>query len=287
MPLRRNPTLRQRRLGTELRKMREQAGLGGSQLARALGLNPTQVTQMESAKIGVSAARLRTVAAACSCANQPLIDALADMAVERNKGWWEEYRGVLPTDFLEVAEMEAHAYKLYTWATTYIPGLQQTGSYASAVFARITPPLPRHDIAVRTEFRVQRQHVVRSGRTPYVSFIHEAALRMQFGGPRVLADQLDSLIEDSEKQAISVRVVPFDMDTFPGAGENIMFSEGRVPELATLQMDTAQGVLFFDSPADLASHRATFSRLDSIALSEDESREFVRTLSGEMKGKYE
>ncbi|MFI9330561.1 Scr1 family TA system antitoxin-like transcriptional regulator [Kitasatospora sp. NPDC052868] len=52
-------------------------------------------------------------------------------------------------------------------------------------------------------------------------------------------------------------------------------------------MDTAQGVLFFGSPADLASHRATFARLDSIALSEDESREFVRTLSGEMKGKYE
>ncbi|TYC72812.1 XRE family transcriptional regulator [Streptomyces sp. CB01881] len=287
MPPRPNPTLRQRRLGTELRRMREQAGLGGTQLARTLGMSPAQVTQMETGKIGISADRLRTIAAACKCANQPLVDALAGLAATRGKGWWEEYRGVLPTDFLEVAEMEAHSHELYTWATTYIPGLQQTSAYASAVFARITPPLPRHDIDVRTAFRVQRQHVVRSGKTPYVSFIHEAALRMQFGGPKVLADQLGSLIEDSAQPEISVRVVPFDMDTFPGAGENIMFAEGPVPELATLQMDTAQGVLFFDSPADLASHRTTFARLNSLALSEDDSRKFIRSLEDEMKGKYE
>ncbi|MGW4897881.1 helix-turn-helix domain-containing protein [Kitasatospora sp. NPDC004240] len=287
MPGRRNPTLRQRRLGAELRRMREQAGLGGSELARMLGVSPAQVTQLENGKSSVTMDRLRSIAAACKCTNQPLIAALSDMIASREKGWWEAYRGVLPMDFLEVAEMEAHAHRLYTWATTYIPGLQQTGAYASAVFSRITPPLPRHDIQVRTKFRVERQNVIRSGGTPYVSFIHEAALRMQFGGPRVLADQLDSLVEDSAKRAVSVRVIPFDLDTFPGAGENIMFAEGPVPELATLQMDSAQGVLFFDSPADLASHRATFARMDTLALPDDESRKFIQSISDELKGRYE
>ncbi|MEU1423122.1 helix-turn-helix transcriptional regulator [Kitasatospora sp. NPDC005751] len=287
MPGRQSPTLRQRRLGAELRRMREQAGLGGSQLSRVLGVSAAQVTQMENGKSSVSAERLQTIAAGCKCTNQPLIDALADLIAARGKGWWEEYRGVLSTDFLEVAEMESTAQKLYTWATTYVPGLQQTQAYASAVFARVSPPLPPRDIELRTAFRVQRQHAIRSSGTPYVSFIHEAALRMQFGGPRVLAAQLGSLIEDSERRTCSLRVVPFDMDTFPGAGENIMFAEGPVPELATLQMDTAQGVLFFDSPADLASHRATFARLDSLALSDDDSRKFIRSIRDEMKGRYE
>ncbi|MGV9271679.1 helix-turn-helix domain-containing protein [Kitasatospora sp. NPDC003701] len=129
MPGRHSPTLRQRRLGAELRRMREQAGLGGSQLARTLGVSPAQVTQMENGKSSVSLDRLQTVAAACKCTNQALINALADIITARGKGWWEEYRGVLPTDFLEVAEMEATAQKLYTWATTYIPGLQQTKTY--------------------------------------------------------------------------------------------------------------------------------------------------------------
>ncbi|WP_405360672.1 helix-turn-helix transcriptional regulator [Kitasatospora sp. NBC_00085] len=281
MPLRRNPTLRQRRLGTELRKMREQAGLGGSQLARALGLNPTQVTQMESAKIGVSAERLRTVAAACSCSNQALIDALADMAVERSKCWWEEFRGALSADFIEVAEMEGHARRLITSTSTYIPGLLQTSAYASAVFSRIYPPLPAHDIDVRATFRMRRQRVVRSDGTPYRAFIHEAALRMQFGGAEVLADQLASLIADSEAPGISVRVVSFDTDTFPGSSENLTYAEGPVPELDTVHMDISHGGQFFDFQAHLESYRAIFERIDLVALSEEESRDLMRRIKTE------
>ncbi|MFG2846130.1 helix-turn-helix domain-containing protein [Kitasatospora sp. NPDC048296] len=286
MALRPNPTLRQRRVGTELRRMREQAGLSGSQLARQLSIHAAQVTQMETGKSGISVERLRTIAAACMCTNQPLIDALANMTSERGKGWWEDYRGTLSIDFLDIAELEANARSISTWATTYIPGLQQTEDYASAVFSRSAPGIPSHDLDARTSFRMRRKEAVRQGGMPYVSFIHEAALRMQFGGPRVLADQLDHLINDSLAGRISVRVVPFDLDTFPGGGENIMFVEGPVPELATLQMDTAVGCLFFDSQASMARHQGVFELLDSSALSEAKSREFIRSIGDEMRGKY-
>lgn len=286
MPPRSNPTLRQRRLGTELRRMREQAGFGGSELGRLVGMSPAQVTQMESGRIGISVERLHTIAAACTCANRPLINALAGMIAERGKGWWEEYREVLTADFLEVAEIESFATALSTCTTTYIPGLLQTGAYASAVFTRVYPPLPRKDIDVRTAFRVQRQQLVRSGKTALRAFIHEAALRMQFGGPEVLADQLDALVEDSAQTGISIRVVPFAVDTFPGASENLTFAAGPVPELDTVQMDVAHGVLFFDAPADLAKHRAIFDRMDSIALSEEGSRDFIRSIKKEVEDRY-
>lgn len=286
MPLRSNPTLRQRRLGAELRRMREQAELGGSQLARTLGISPGQMTQMEKAKIGVSPERLRTLASACNCVNQPLINALVDMALEREKGWWEKYRGTLTIDFLEVAELENRAKRLTICTTTYVPGLLQTSGYASAVFARIFPPLPPQDIETRTAFRIKRQEVVRSGAIPLQVFIHEAALRMQFGGLKVLVDQLGSLIDDSEQPGISVRVVPFAVDTFPGSGENLTFAEGPVRELDTIQMDVAQGALFFDSPADLAKHRAIFARLDSTALSEEGSRDFIRSVMEDVNRTY-
>ncbi|WP_406098005.1 helix-turn-helix domain-containing protein [Kitasatospora purpeofusca] len=286
MPLRRDPTLRQRRLGAEMRKMREQAGLGGSQLARALGLNPTQVTQMETGRIGVSADRLRTVAAACDCRNATLVDALAEMAVERAKGWWEEYRGVLATDFLEVAEVEGHARKLYTCTTTYIPGLLQTREYASAVFARATPLPTAQDIALRTDFRMRRQRILDAQKVPYLAFIHEAALRMQFGGPRILVDQLAALIEASAAPGISIRVMPFSADTFPGSSENLTFAEGATPELDTVQMDVAHAVQFFDSSAHLASYRSVFARLEAATLAEGESRELIRSVMKEVEGRH-
>ncbi|MFD8708684.1 helix-turn-helix domain-containing protein [Kitasatospora sp. NPDC059648] len=279
-----NPTLRQRRLGAELRRMREQAGFGGSQLGRAVGMNPAQVTQMESGKIGISVERLRTIAATCMCVNQPLIDALADIITDRGKStWWEEYRDTLDADFLEVAELESGARKLTTYTTSFIPGLLQTGAYATALFAQTYPPLPHHEIDLRTAFRMQRQRVVRSGVAPYTAFIHQAALHMQFGGPRVLTEQLKALAIDSEHPSISVRVVPFSAGVVPSPSENFTYAEGPIPELDTAQMDTGHGIHLFDAPAHLARFRALITQMDSTALPEEDSRELIRSVMKEME----
>ncbi|MEU6966885.1 helix-turn-helix transcriptional regulator [Kitasatospora aureofaciens] len=284
MALRSNPTLRQRRLGAELRRMREQAGLGGSQLARALGINPAHVTQMESGKTGISVERLRTIAALCMCVNEPLIEALAEIITDRDKGgWWEEYRGRLSQHFLEMAELEHGAHGLSTYTMAFIPGLLQTTAYASAVFARGFPRLPQHEVDLRTAFRIQRQHVVRSGRTPYSAYIHEAALRMQFSGPEVQAEQLGSLIEDSERPTISIRVVLFDVDTLPVNHENFTYLEGPIPELDTAQMDSGLDSMLYDAPAHTAQFRSLLKRIESAALSEQESREFIQSIKKDME----
>ncbi|WP_101380619.1 helix-turn-helix transcriptional regulator [Kitasatospora sp. GP30] len=281
-----NPTLRQRRLGAELRRMREQAGFGGSELGRAVGMNPAQVTQMESGKIGISVERLRTIAATCMCVNEPLIDALAEIITERGKsGWWEEYRDVLATDFLEVAELEGSARTLTGYTTSFIPGLLQTGSYSSALFAQTYPPLPHHEIDLRTAFRMQRQRVVRSGAKPYTVFVHEAALHMQFGGPKVLTEQLAALVIDSELPNVSLRVVPFSAGVVPSPSENFTLAAGPIPELDTAQMDTGHGNQYFDAPAHLARFRALVSQMNGTALSEDDARELIRSVKEQMEHK--
>ncbi|MFD8782288.1 helix-turn-helix domain-containing protein [Kitasatospora sp. NPDC059599] len=286
MPLRREPTLRQRRLGTEMRRMREQAGLGGSQLARILGLNPTQVTQMETGRIGVSAERLRTVASACSCSDRPLIDALAEMAVERRKGWWEDSRGAVSSDLLDLAELEDSATRLTAYTITFVPGLLQTDAYAASVFARAIPPLPHHEVDVRLRFRMNRQRVIHPGGAPYLAFIHEAALRMQFSGPKVLAEQLEALIGHSETPEISIRAVPFDIESLPGPSENFIYAEGPVPELDSVQIDTTHNSLILESPAPLASYREILARMASVALSEEGSRDFIRRIKKETESKH-
>ncbi|MFJ3787943.1 helix-turn-helix domain-containing protein [Kitasatospora sp. NPDC090091] len=277
-----NPTIRQRRLGAELRRMREQAGFGGSQLGRAVGMNPAQVTQMESGKIGISVERLRAIATTCMCVNEPLISALADIITERGKpGWWEEYREALATDFLDVAELEGHARRLATYTTTFIPGLLQTGAYASSLFAQAYPPLLRHEVDLRTAFRMQRQRVVRSGVTPYSAFIHEAALRMQFSGPKIHAEQLDALVLDSTQPTISVRVVPFGAESVPSPSENFTYAQGPITELDAAQMDTGHGGQLFDTPAHLARFRALLAQMDATALSEEKSRDLIQSIKEE------
>ncbi|MFJ9838941.1 helix-turn-helix domain-containing protein [Kitasatospora sp. NPDC101155] len=287
MALRSNPTLRQRRLGAELRRMREQAGLGGSQLARALGINPAHVTQMESGKTGISVERLRTIAALCMCVNEPLIDALADIITDRDKGsWWEGYRGRLSQDFLEVAEIEGHARGISAYTMAFIHGLLQTNAYASAIFARSYPRLPDHEVDLRAAFRLGRQHIVRSESTPFAAYIHEAALRMQFSGAKVQAEQLGALLEASERPNISIRVVLFDVDAIPLPNENFTYVEGPIRELDTVQADSGVGNLLFDAPAHTARFRSLLAQIGSAALSEEESREFIRSIKKDMESKY-
>lgn len=266
--------------------MREQVGFGGSELGRLVGMSPAQVTQMEAGKIGISVERLRTIAATCMCVNEPLIAALSDIITEREKpGWWEEYRGTLSEDFVNVAEFEGQARRLTTYSMAFIPGLLQTGSYSSAVFSQTFPPLPRHEIDLRTAFRMQRQRIVRSGTTPYSAFIHEAALRMQFSGPTVLAEQLGVLIEDSEQANVSIRVVPFNVSAMPSSSGTFTYAEGPIPELDAAQVDTSLGCRIFDAPAHVARFRSLLARFESRALSEEESRDFIGSVMKEMESK--
>ncbi len=135
MPPRRQPTARQARLGIELRKLREAAGLEATEAASLLGVNSVQMSQIESGIAGVSEERLRRLAAHYSCSDEELISSLVKMATDRTHGWWEEHRGHLPTPFLDLAELEHHATFLREVQFLYIPGPLQTENYARAVFS--------------------------------------------------------------------------------------------------------------------------------------------------------
>ncbi|GAA1991043.1 helix-turn-helix domain-containing protein [Kitasatospora viridis] len=281
-----SPTLRQRRLGVELRRMREQAGLGSSELARLLGIAPAQITQIETAKSGISVDRLYSIADSCMCTNEPLVSALAEIITDRRKSsWWEEYQGILSSQVLDIAELEEHATALSCFALAFIPGLLQTRPYATALFTQTLLPLPQLEVDHRTAFRLRRQQVIRSGATPCSVFMYEAALRSHVGGRPVLLDQLSSLLEDSEHPGISIRIVPFDAAVFPIPSQDLAYMAGPVPELDTVQVDQVDSSRLVDSPAQLGLYRAALARLSSSALSESASRDFISSVMKEMQGR--
>src|SRR2546422_10485526 len=67
MPPRTNPTARQERLGAELRKMREAAGVTAREAAGLLGSGPTQISHIEAGRFGISEDRIRRLAAHYAC----------------------------------------------------------------------------------------------------------------------------------------------------------------------------------------------------------------------------
>ncbi|MDG4858507.1 helix-turn-helix transcriptional regulator [Streptomyces sp. T-3] len=283
MPPRSTPTERQRRLGAELRKMRVAAGMTTEFAAGLLGVPRTNVPNMESGRSGISADRVRTLACNYGCPDQALVDALADMATEREKGWWETYRGQLPVSFLDIAEMEWHATRLRIALTVHMPGILQTEEHARAVFEAVIPRLPAADIDVRVAHRMERQQVLERSEPPSVDVIvHEAALRMQFGGPGVARRQLERLLQLSERDTIALHVIPFTAGSFPGAGQSVIYAQASVPPLDTVELDSTHGAEFIDTEMQLQKYRAQLDAMESVALAPAASRDFIRTLANDL-----
>ncbi|MFD4262706.1 helix-turn-helix domain-containing protein [Streptomyces sp. NPDC058534] len=279
MPVRSNPTARQLRFGAELRKLRERAGLTSTEAARLLGIKQAQVSNMETGRLPVSADRVRTLACQYDCPDKDLVDALAGMTGERRRGWWEEYRDILPSGLLDLAELERHGTALRTAHTSGIPGLLQTLDHAREVFHQVVPDLSPPEVEHRASFRIKRQAVLfRKDPIPYRAIIHEAALRMRFGGRDVSRRQLGHLLKMSEHPNISIHVIPFDAGGYPGAGQPIYYVHGPVPPLDTVQLDQSHGIALLDAQSQLDKYRKVLDRLLTLSLIELESRALIHRI---------
>ncbi|MFJ9040340.1 DUF5753 domain-containing protein [Streptomyces sp. NPDC102406] len=205
------------------------------------------------------------------------------MAGERARGWWEEYRELLPAGLLDLAEVEHHATRLRTAVTVHIPGLFQTAEYARAVFRQAVPELPPPDVEHRVSFRVKRQAVLfRDPPTPQQVIIHEAALRMRFGGPKITSAQLRYVLELSEREHITVRVLPFAAETLPGSGHGFFYFEGPVPQLDTVNLDQSHGPVFLDAEAQLHRYRVLLDRMETASLSPVKSQDLIHGIVQEL-----
>ncbi|WP_329456000.1 helix-turn-helix domain-containing protein [Streptomyces sp. NBC_01497] len=282
MPQRTTPTQRQRRLGSELRRIRTAAGMSAEIAAGLLGVDRGKISNMESGIRGISADRLRTLACNCDVTDTQYVDALVELA-QSATGWWESYRGILSGGLLDIAELEWHARRIFTVQTVHVPGLLQTEDYARSVFDSVLPPLSRQEVELRVRNRLERQRVLDAEiARPYDGYVHEAALLMQFGGRRVAHEQLDHLCAATERDHVSLRVIPFAAGAFPGAGHALLYAEGAVSELDTAQVDTAHGAEFVHAEAQLAKYRAHLAWMDQHCLSVSKSLDLVHRIAKQL-----
>ncbi|WP_181802435.1 helix-turn-helix domain-containing protein [Streptomyces shenzhenensis] len=280
MPPRQTPTARQLRLGAELRELRENMGLTAREAGEMIGANQARISNIETGRFGLSEQRVRTLAHNYESTDSALIDALVAMAAYRNRGWWEEYRGTLPSRSLDLAEMEYHAVALRVAQVINIPGLLQTPEHARTLFRQVVPELRPHEIEYRISHRIKRQAILhREKPTPYTAIIHEAALRMRFGGRELARAQLDHLAKMSELPHVTVRVIPFDGTVFPTVGHGLDYAYGPVPALDTAQLDAAHGSELIDSAAQLAKYRLILDRMQEATLEPEDSRDLIHRIA--------
>jgi hypothetical protein len=213
-----------------------------------------------------------------ACTDEEFIDALVGMATDRTRGWWEEYRGLLPTSFLDLSELEYHARFQRHVAILYVPGLLQTEDYTRAVFSSRLPELTDEEVELRIRHRMTRQKI----NVPYEVVLHEAALRIRVSNRATSQAQLAQLLELSEADHITLRVIPFDVDDFAKASSTMTYVGGPLPKLDTVVRDAPHGSVFIDSEAQLNTYRRSFRRVVAASLEPEQSRKFIHKLTKEL-----
>ncbi|WP_234393036.1 DUF5753 domain-containing protein [Streptomyces pactum] len=251
--------------------------------AELLEADAVQVSQIESGTVGVSAKRVRRLADNYTCTDLALVDSLVAMATDRTRGWWEEYRGVLPPAFLDTAEAEYHATYLREVVIMHVPGLLQTADYARAVFSYMRPELPESEVAARVEHRMNRRVIIeRDTPTPYETVIHEFALRVHVADRQVSRVQLHEILDAIERDQVTVRVIPVDCEGFAGAGASMVYLGGPVPQLDTGLRDSPTGAAFCDAEEQLENLRTLFRTVKSASLDPVASRGLIHRLAKEL-----
>ena len=118
--------------------------------------------------------------------------------------WWAE-------------QVESRAHTLRSWQPTVIDGLLQTPDYARALLRRV-PGATEEQIEERAAARLGRQKILDGENPPRLwVMMDEGVLHREMGGPKVMHDQLQALIDASERPNVTTQVVPTGAQV-PGLG---------------------------------------------------------------------
>ncbi|MBA2807823.1 MULTISPECIES: helix-turn-helix domain-containing protein [Streptomyces] len=265
MGLRTTISERQRRLGYELKQLRERAGLSAGEAAERIGMGRAQLSQIETAKTTILTERLRELCRLYGCKDETYVEALVAMSEATGKGWWTVHKGPMEQGPLSMAELEAGAAVLRMHQSLLIPGLFQTADYARALFT--SPKLGFENIEDTLKFRMERQSVLTRENPPSVhAVIHESALHMRFGGTQVLRGQLLRLIELARLPNVTIQVYSFASRAHAALTGNFVHVIPSVPELGTVVLEQPSGFQYLGDRDSLTQYGALFESLAEYAL---------------------
>jgi len=279
MPVGGKPTVRSRRAGTELRRLREAAGVTTAQAAELLSCSPAKISRIENGIVSVRVVDLRLLLDRYGDQDQEHRAYLERLARESNKrGWWQDYDDTIPPYYADFIGLETDASYIKTWEATIVPGLLQTPEYARAVMlanpAMISPDKLENFISIRHE----RQARLEQGTDVRLdAVIWEAALITTVGSDEVQRGQLSRLLELMDRPNISVQVLPLEAgDKASMSGSFVMFGFGRERSVSTVFVENLTSSQYLERDQELRGYTLVFDALRSAALSSAASAARIR-----------
>ncbi|MET7981370.1 MULTISPECIES: helix-turn-helix transcriptional regulator [unclassified Streptomyces] len=277
-----NPTVRRRRLGQELRRLRELKGMTAEEVAERLLVSQSKISRLENGRRSISQRDVRDLCGVYEVEDHRIVDSLMQMAKDsRQQGWWHSF-GDIPYSVYIGLETDAASLRVYD--PQVVPGLLQTRQYAEALIAGALPETAPADIDKRVQVRMKRQERISAPDNPLRlwTVLDESALRRAVGNRSLMREQLEHLVEQSQLPHVTVQVIPFDMGAHPGL--NGQYAILEFPDAADSSVVYIEGVtsdLYLEKANDVQKYSVMYEHLRAQALNVEQSRQFIADIAKE------
>jgi transcriptional regulator with XRE-family HTH domain len=275
-----SPTVQRRRLGRELRRLREQAGLTIEQVGLALECSDSKVSRIETGQVSATPRDVRDMLELYKV-DRDHQEALIQFARRaRKKGWWEAYSDTL---IVPLVGLETAANQIRQFENMVVPGLLQTRDYAQRIISKARPDLSPAQKERWVDLRMARKELLSQADPPELSVVlEEYVLRRPVGGRAVMREQLHYLARDVPA-TVRLQVLPLAVGEHPAmSGAFTIYSFAAPDDPDVVYLEHIIGDVYLQSPEEVQRYADAFERLRAAALSPDDSAAFLAAAEREM-----
>ncbi|MEU6537961.1 helix-turn-helix transcriptional regulator [Streptomyces sp. NPDC047000] len=277
-----NPTVRRRRLGQELRRLRELRGMTAEEVAERLLVSQSKISRLENGRRSISQRDVRDLCGVYEVEDQRVVDSLMEMARDsRQQGWWHAF-GDIPYSVYIGLETDAESLRVYE--PQIVTGLLQTRAYAEALVQGALPETSPADIEKRVQVRMRRQERIAAEPNPLRLWLvlDESALRRVVGDRTVMREQLEYLLDMTRLPHVTVQVLPFDAGAHPGLnGQYAILEFADAADSSVVYLEGVTSDLYLEKAHDVQKYAVMYEHLRAQSLSVDQSRQYIADVAKE------
>ena len=272
------PTVVRILLGTQLRRLRETAGISRQAAGEHIRASHAKISRLELGRVGVKERDLTDLLSLYGVTDPKERAALLELVKPANaRGWWQQDGDLLPSWFEMYLRLEQEACYIRTYQVQFVPGLLQTEDYARRVILAGHGAESAYEVDRRVQLRMNRQKMLTEpGGPQFWAVLDEAALMRPFGTREVMRAQLRHLVAMTELPNVTVQVLPFAAGSHAAVGGPftvLRFAEPDLPDVVYLEQLNSS--VYVDKRADVEDYLGVMEQVSVQALAPARSREML------------
>lgn len=276
-----SPTVHRRRLGSELRRMREDAGRTHREVAAHLDCSQGKISQIELGRVPVRTSDVRLMTEFYGAGERAA--ELVDLAQgSKQRGWWQEYPSTAQRPGFETyLGLETAAKAVSCFGGDPLPELLRTDEYDAALLDseryRVDAAEKQERLAVTA---ARQQRLLGEQPLELWAVLDESALRRVVGGPAVLRNQLEHLVRMGYRRNVTIQVLPFAAGGHPLMTDRVtVFSFPDEADPQVVHLGDSVNARFLDKPGETRDYLAGFEQVCASALGPKDSSAFISTVA--------